>query len=274
MDGVTIGMILFFFGFLVLDTLRPARAFPKMKAWPLRGVLSFVFYAVLATALPFVWDETLGQYRLIDATKLGTVGGAMVGIIVVEFISYGWHRAMHKSDFLWRWFHQMHHSSERIDVASTFIFSPLDIVGWTFVGSLGLVWALGLTPQAAVLANVIAFGLAVFTHANIRTPQWVGYLVQRPESHTVHHKRGVHTYNYSTLPVWDMLFGTFRNPKEFSGEVGFYDGASTRIKDMLLGRDVSAPVGEQAQSLISGLVETQPGTESKAPESQWSTQAV
>ena len=38
-----------------------------------------------------------------------------------------------------------------------------------------------------------------------------------------------------------MVFGTFRNPAVFEGEVGFYDGASTRLKDMLLGRDVSVP---------------------------------
>ena len=38
--------------------------------------------------------------------------------------------------------------------------------------------------------------------ANVRTPQWLGYLVQRPESHSVHHQRGVHAYNYSDLPLF------------------------------------------------------------------------
>lgn len=35
-----------------------------------------------------------------------------------------------------------------------------------------------------------------------------------PEIHCVHHQEGLHSYNFSGLPVWDMLFGTFRNPRE------------------------------------------------------------
>jgi sterol desaturase/sphingolipid hydroxylase (fatty acid hydroxylase superfamily) len=84
--------------------------------------------------------------------------------------------------------------------------------------------------------------LAVFQHTNIRTPQWLGYFVQRPESHSHHHERGVHARNYSDLPVFDLLFGTFHNPRDFAPQAGFYDGASARITDMLLARDVSTPV--------------------------------
>jgi sterol desaturase/sphingolipid hydroxylase (fatty acid hydroxylase superfamily) len=51
----------------------------------------------------------------------------------------------------------------------------------------------------------------------------------------------VHRYNYADLPVFDMLFGTFRNPVGYTGESGFYNGASARVADMLLFRDVSRP---------------------------------
>jgi sterol desaturase/sphingolipid hydroxylase (fatty acid hydroxylase superfamily) len=83
--------------------------------------------------------------------------------------------------------------------------------------------------------------LAVFQHANIRTPTWLGYLVQRPESHSVHHQRGVHAFNYSDLPVFDLLFGTFRNPTAFAPEQGFWHGASDQVLPMLAMRDVSRP---------------------------------
>jgi hypothetical protein len=36
-----------------------------------------------------------------------------------------------------------------------------------------------------------------------------------------------------------MVFGTFRNPEGYEMDTGFYDGASARIIDMLLCRDVS-----------------------------------
>ena len=38
-----------------------------------------------------------------------------------------------------------------------------------------------------------------------------------------------------------MVFGTFRNPRAFEAEIGFWNGASSRIGDMLLARDVTAP---------------------------------
>jgi sterol desaturase/sphingolipid hydroxylase (fatty acid hydroxylase superfamily) len=111
---------------------------------------------------------------------------------------------------------------------------------------LALVWAVGVTPEAAVLTNVVITFLAMFTHANIRTPRWLGYFISRPEMHAVHHERGAHSGNYCDLPIIDMAFGTYKNPETFEGVGGFYDGASTRVADMLLGRDVSEPVSAGA----------------------------
>jgi hypothetical protein len=45
-----------------------------------------------------------------------------------------------------------------------------------------------------------------------------------------------------------MLFGTFVNPKTFVDEYGFYDGASARVIDMHLCRDVSRPKQLEAGS--------------------------
>ncbi len=48
--------------------------------------------------------------------------------------------------------------------------------------------------------------------------------------------------------MFDLLFGTFHNPRGFAPVSGFYDGASTRIIDMLLARDVSVPSEPPAQT--------------------------
>jgi sterol desaturase/sphingolipid hydroxylase (fatty acid hydroxylase superfamily) len=250
MDAITTGIILFFLAFLAYDTLRPARDYPKIKGWVLKGIVAFAVYGALSTGFPFVWDAWLGEHRLLDATGLGTIPGAAVGLLTVEIFTYGWHRLMHSNDFLWRWFHQMHHSAERIDVAGTFYFSPLDMVGWTFLGSLALVWAVGVTPEAAVLTNLIVTLFSVFTHANVRTPRWLGYFIARPEMHAVHHERGSHSGNYCDLPIIDMAFGTYKNPETFEGVGGFYDGASERVVDMLLGRDVSLPANQPRGELL------------------------
>ncbi len=60
--------------------------------------------------------------------------------------------------------------------------------------------------------------------------------------HAVHPERGAPWGNYCELPIIDMAVGTYENPETFEGVGGFYDGASGRVKDMLLGRDVSSQV--------------------------------
>jgi sterol desaturase/sphingolipid hydroxylase (fatty acid hydroxylase superfamily) len=203
----------------------------------------------LSSYLPIMWSEQLVSYQFFDLTGLGTWTGALVGLLVYEACVYVYHRAIHSTDLLFRGIHQMHHSAERLDTYGAFWFSPVDIVGWTVLASLCLTLVIGVTPEAATLVLYTTTFLGIFQHANVRTPRWLGYLVQRPESHSGHHQRGVHARNYSDLPVYDILFGTFHNPRDFAPATGFYDGASTRVGDMLMFRDVSQPRDEQEPAL-------------------------
>ena len=116
------------------------------------------------------------------------------------------------------------------------------------LSSLCLTSVVGLSPQAATLVLYVTTFLSVFQHANICTPRWLGYFVQRPESHSVHHQRGVHAYNYSDLPLFDLLFGTFRNPRSHAAQQGFWDGASAQVPQMLAFRDVSAGAADIGRS--------------------------
>lgn len=229
--------------FALLDVLVPARTFPRVRAWRLRGVAYFVTYLALSSVLPFAWDGLLGAHRLIDATALGTAGGTLVGFFAYQLLAYGWHRLLHRSSILFYGIHQVHHSSERIDIWSAMMFSPLGMVSWTFLGSFALVFMVGVTAEAAMIVGLVNTMLAYWQHSNLRTPHWLGYIVVRPESHTLHHHRGVHAYNYADLPLIDMMFGTFRNPtsEEAARPVGFYDGASDRVLEMLVGIDVTTP---------------------------------
>jgi hypothetical protein len=42
---------------------------------------------------------------------------------------------------------------------------------------------LGLDPLAAALTGYLFTFYGLFQHWNIRTPRWLGYFIQRPESH-------------------------------------------------------------------------------------------
>ena len=226
--------------FALVEWWKPARPLEPTKHWRAKGVFFFILYLAVSTALPFLWDAALAEYRLFDLTHLSLGWATAIGVVALELGVYAWHRLMHNTPVLWRWFHQMHHSAERMDVWGAMYFHPLDMAGFSFVGSLALVWGFGVTPEAALIANTLVFFLAVFQHTNVRTPHWLGYFIVRPEMHGVHHGRGIHAYNYCDLPAIDWLLGTYRNPVAWDGPYGFYSGASSRIKDMLIGRDISS----------------------------------
>jgi sterol desaturase/sphingolipid hydroxylase (fatty acid hydroxylase superfamily) len=225
---------------LVLERLFPARKLPQVKGWWLRGVLSFLVIGGINAMLPLAVVTALGGRSLFHFTGLGLAGGALLAFVVTDFFGYWLHRLMHNVQLVWRWTHQMHHSAERLDVLGFAYFHPFDIAITTILGTV-VPALLGVTPDAAALAGFISFLYAVFQHLNVRTPRWLGYVIQRPEAHSIHHGRGVHAYNYANFPLSDILFGTFRNPEGFMPEGGFWDGASAKVGGMLIGRDVGTP---------------------------------
>lgn len=232
--------ILFIYGLLMIwEAIFPAKSLPRIKHWKLRGMLSFMVFFYLSTYLPLLTNPLLSQYQLFDLSTWGVIPGAVLGILLYELGIYVWHRALHNSDVLWKGFHQMHHSAERIDTYGAFFFSPLDMVGFTLLGSVCFALVVGLSPQSITIVLLTTNFLSIFQHANIKTPRWLGYIIQRPESHSYHHAKGIHRHNYSDLPIYDILFGTFTNPRTREFETGFYEGASSRIPEMILFKDVS-----------------------------------
>lgn len=238
LDPVSLTAIAIYAGLILWEQIAPAAKLAESRAWPLRGIIAFFIYLYVSSYLPLIWGEYLAPLQLFDLSVVHPVVAAIVGLLVVEFGIYWWHRSMHETNLLWRLFHQMHHSAERLDTFGAFYFSFMDIAAFTLLSSVALV-VLGLSPQAATTVILITTFLSTFQHTNVHTPQWLGYFLQRPESHSVHHAKGVHAFNYSDLPFFDLLFGTFRNPPKRETESGFYDGASERIVDMLLFKDIN-----------------------------------
>ncbi len=253
LDPVSLAVLGLYGAMMLWEAIAPARQLPKIRGWVPRALGSFVVFFYLSSYLPLFWDPLIAPYQLMDLSHLGAVYGLVVGLFVYNALLYLWHRSMHANDSLWHTFHQMHHSAERIDTFGAFYFSPLDMIGFTFLGSLALTLIVSLSPEAVTLFLFATMFMAIFQHANVRTPSWIGYFIQRPESHSMHHGRGLHRYNYADMPIFDIVFGTFRNPKYYRTEAGFYDGASTRITDMLTFKDVSHPPRQVSES-INGAV--------------------
>jgi sterol desaturase/sphingolipid hydroxylase (fatty acid hydroxylase superfamily) len=220
----------------------PARSFPPRRHWRWLG-LGFLMLigtvgALVPLLVPLPW---MAAHRWFDGTRLGVAGGTLAGWAVLSLLSYAYHRASHAWTPLWRMSHQIHHSPQRVDISGALLFHPVEMVVQVLLQLFVTVIVLGLDPLAASLTGVVAALHGIFQHWNVRTPRWIGYLVQRPEAHCLHHERGVHASNYADFPLWDMLFGSFRNPARFEGECGFDAPADCRLAAMLAWRDVNAP---------------------------------
>jgi sterol desaturase/sphingolipid hydroxylase (fatty acid hydroxylase superfamily) len=225
---------------LVVERLLRAKELPKVRFWLAKGLLFFALVGVVNAVVPMGIAAIIGDRAPLELAFIGLVPGALLAFLVSDLVAYFVHRFMHRVPLVWRWSHQMHHSAERMDLAGLAYNHPIDML--LSFGLPGLAAGLlGLSPEAIALAGFMGFLAAVIQHANVRTPRWLGYVLQRPEMHGLHHARGVHAYNYASVPWWDMLFGTYRNPETFPAEYGFWQGASKRVGAMLIGRDVSAP---------------------------------
>ena len=229
-----------FIAMIVVEKIaRNGRAWPDIPWWHAKGVAFFVMLMTINAVLPSMVPPQWAELRLVNGAALGVVGGVLVGYPAVALANALLHRAYHRYPLLWRIVHQLHHAPQRVDMPGAVLFTPWEVVINVVVTFTVVVFVLGLDPLAAAIVGYIAAFYGMFQHLNVRTPQWLGYLIQRPESHCVHHRRGFHAYNYSDLPVWDILWGTFRNPKEFHGDAGFERAESMRFGAMLLGQDVN-----------------------------------
>ena len=236
-----------YFVFLLAERLWPARQFAPRKGWQWIGIGFLLLIGSVGAVVPLLLPgEWLAAHRWMDGTPLGVAGGALSGYIVLSGIMYAWHRTAHNVGLLWRGFHQLHHSPQRVDIAGSVFFHPLEMAVQVLIQLFVTVVVLGLQPLAAALVGYLAAFYGMFQHWNVRTPPWLGYLIQRPEAHCVHHRKGVHYYNYGDFPLWDILFGTFRNPREFHGECGFETPADRRVGAMLAFADANATLYGQA----------------------------
>jgi len=225
----------------VTEHLRPARTFPPRRGWQWIGIGFLVVLATLGTVVPLLLPvDWMAAHRWVDGGRLGIVGGTLAGFLVFELVIYAWHRTAHRVDFLWRGFHQVHHSPRRVDIPGSVLFHPFEMLVQIGLQLFTTVIVLGLDPIAAALVGYLVAFYGMFQHWNVRTPTWLGYVIQRPEAHCVHHRLGLHYYNFADFPPIDMLFGTFRNPRQFMGECGFEAGADERLPAMLACADVNA----------------------------------
>lgn len=142
--------------------------------------------------------------------------GTLVYLLVFELAQYGFHRFSHEGTgvlgrFLWRT-HLAHHLPDKVYVVMHAVFHPLNAILTAIIVQAPMM-LLGLPPQAVFAAMLLIDLQTTLSHCNTEIRAgWLNYLLVGPELHRRHHSASAaEAKNYgSVLPIWDLLFGTFR----------------------------------------------------------------
>lgn len=165
----------------------------------------------------------ISAYQEFESTRIGVLrwlgiggwGDALVTVVVLDGVTYFWHRAYHHIPVMWR-MHRVHHSDLDLDVTSSGRFHLTEMVLSAFF-RLGVIAVLGAGVAGVVIFEII-FGIAnQLEHSNIRIPEpfetWLRAVIVTPDMHRIHHgqERAQTNSNYSTIfSFWDRLFATYR----------------------------------------------------------------
>jgi sterol desaturase/sphingolipid hydroxylase (fatty acid hydroxylase superfamily) len=151
---------------------------------------------------------------------------AITFVVASDFLMYWNHRAFHGTH-LWK-YHAVHHSSEDLDWISAARFHPVNL----FLGSVAidvLLLLAGISPNVMLWVGPFTIASSAFVHANLNwTLGPFKYVIAGPVFHRWHHTaldRGGNSNFAGTLPIWDLLFGTFYMPEnELPDAYGIDDG--------------------------------------------------
>ena len=174
---------------------------------------------VIGAAVLFGIDTPEAMVRFYDdghgpLAQLPLWAQAILFLVASDFMLYWLHRMFHGGEF-WK-YHAIHHSSEELDWISAARFHPVNLILGTIGVDVILLMA-GISPNIMLWVGPFNTFHSAFVHANLNwTLGPFKYVLATPVFHRWHHtplEAGGNTNFAGTFPLWDILFGTFRMPK-------------------------------------------------------------
>lgn len=141
------------------------------------------------------------------------------------------HWLMHRIPVLWE-FHKLHHSAEVLTPLTEFRQHPVELLLFPFCtgAAIGMLYGasehlLGVDKQALSLVwvNVLLLGYSMtllhlrHSHVWIPVTGWLGYIIQSPAHHQIHHSTDPKHFNKNLgfgLSLWDWAFRTLYIPEK------------------------------------------------------------
>jgi len=204
-----------------LEALLPRRARVQNRVgrWRTNFALSLLNSLMLRYAFPVLavgatlWAQAQG-WGLMPLLGLPTWVELIATLLLLDLAIYWQHRIFHVTPFLWR-FHKVHHSDQDIDTLTAIRFHPVEII-FSMLIKIALVIALGATPEAVILFEIILNATALFNHANLKLPLAVDKVLRlvlvTPDMHRSHHSviQTETDRNFGfNIPLWDRVFGSY-----------------------------------------------------------------
>ena len=139
----------------------------------------------------------------------------VLGVAMIDLVTYWFHRMAHKVPVLWR-FHRVHHSDTSMDSTTYFRSHPVEIFFWYGFSNILTAGIFGLDLLTVGLYFLVVTPFLILEHTNLRFPTWIdktlGLVFTTPNLHKIHHEQDqFHTdSNFADIFIlWDKLFGTY-----------------------------------------------------------------
>ena len=236
---------LFAFSLMLMERVTPKYPYRPDWSWILRALILASAGIAVTLVLGSMLEKYLDVIKLhvdflyrsnLITNNLNVCIQGLVGYYCVTFFVYWWHRLRHSSNYCWKLFHQIHHSTYRLETLTAFYAHPSDFLSNAVIVNLVAYVILGFNLEAALWTSFWVGIFELWEHTNIKTPRWLGYFIVRPEMHRIHHEKDRHTNNYG-IPLWDIIFRTYENSTRFV-ECGFDIDKERKLLDMLLFKNV------------------------------------
>lgn len=192
----------------------------KPKRWSRNLLITLVSTVLVRLLLPFtavsasIWAQKANLGLLNIAGISDAFLGVVIAVIALDFCIYCQHVVFHVFSPLWR-LHMMHHADQDYDLTTGSRFHPFEII-LSMVIKCTVVVALGVSPLAVLVFEIILSSAAMFNHANVSIPEtldvFLRWVIVTPDMHRVHHStesNETHSNYGFNLPWWDRLFLTY-----------------------------------------------------------------
>jgi sterol desaturase/sphingolipid hydroxylase (fatty acid hydroxylase superfamily) len=184
----------------------------NLGLWAINAVvLGVVCGACAYTVARWASAAGVGVLALVPMPRAVAI---IASVVVLDVVSYGWHRANHQLRWLWQ-FHQVHHSDATFTVSTGVRFHPGELL-LSLPVRLSAVVVLGAPPESVLFFELIFTVANLVEHGDINLParleRRLAQVLITPALHRRHHSKQVTELNtnFGTIfSLWDRWFRTF-----------------------------------------------------------------